>query len=52
MTKVLTKEVVILDQINIEEIDIHDIQKENFSEYNEEIYIFKNNEEIIEQKEI
>ena len=55
MTKVLTKRIAILDQINIEEIDIHDIQKEDFSEYNEEIYVSENyefNKEIIEQKKV
>ena len=41
MTEVFTKEITILDQINVEEINTHDVQKENFSEYNEEVYIFK-----------
>ena len=53
MIEVFTKEIVILNQINVEKINTHDIQKEDFSEYNEEVYIFKNyefNEEIIRQK--
>ena len=42
--KVFTKEIVTFNQINVEEIDIHDAQKENFPEYNEEVYMFKNYE--------
>ena len=44
MTEVFTKEITILDQINVEEVNTHNIQKENFSEYNEEVYISKDYE--------
>ena len=37
--RVFTKEITILDWINVEEIEMYGIQKENFPEYNEEIYI-------------
>ena len=50
MIEVFTKKIATLNQINIEKIDIHNTQKEDFSEYNEEVYVFKNNEEVIEQK--
>ena len=33
------KEIAILNWINVEEVDMYDTQKEDFSEYNEEIYI-------------
>ena len=49
--RVFTKEIVILDQIDIEEVNTHGIQKENFPEYNKEVYVFKNNEEDIKQDE-
>ena len=51
MTEVSIKEIVILDQINVEETDIHGTQKENFLRHNKEVYIFKNNK-IIKQKKI
>ena len=35
---------MILNQIDIKEVDTHDIQKENFPEYNKKVYIFKNYE--------
>ena len=52
MTEVFTKKIAILNWINIEKVDTHDIQKENFPEYNKEVYVSENNKEIIEQKEI
>ena len=53
MIRVLTKKITIFDWINVEKIDIYDIQKEKFSEYNEEVYVSKNyefNEEVIKQE--
>ena len=44
MTEVFTKEIAIFNWINVEEIDTCGTQKENFPEYNKEIYIFKNYE--------
>ena len=35
------KEITTFNQIDVEEIDTHSIQKKSFPEYNEEIYIFK-----------
>ena len=54
MIEVFMKRIAIFDQIDVEKVNTHGIQKEDFSEYNEEVYVFKNykfNEEIIEQKE-
>ena len=54
-TEVSMKRIATLDQINIKEVDIHDIQKEDFSKYNEEVYIsedYKFNKANIRQKEI
>ena len=39
MIKIFTKEIATLNQINVEEVDTYGIQKENFSEYNKEVYI-------------
>ena len=51
ITEVFTKEIAILNQINVEETDICDTQKEDFPKHNKEVYVFKNNK-IIRQKEI
>ena len=53
--KMPTKEIATLDWIDVEEINTHDIQEENFPEYNKKVYIFKNyefNKEIIRQKKV
>ena len=55
ITEVSIKEIAILEQINVEEVDIHGTQKEDFPEYNKEIYIsedYKFNETDIEQRKI
>ena len=39
MIEVFTKEITTLDWIDIEEIDTHNTQKENFPEYNKEVYV-------------
>ena len=50
--RILMKEIETFNWINIEEINTHSIQEENFPEYNKEVYVFKNYKfsEIIEQK--
>ena len=50
ITKVFMKKIVTFNWIDVEKINIHSTQKENFPEYNEEVYVFKNDEEIIEQE--
>ena len=52
MIRVLMKKIAIFNWINIEKIDTHGTQKENFPEYNKEIYVFKNDKETIKQKKI
>ena len=53
ITEVFMKEIATFNWINIEKIDTHSTQKEEFSEYNKKVYVFKNykfNKEIIRQK--